>query len=61
MFEHHVLLINSVVIVAALVIVIREMRLIAQAVNRVAEIADRNERISAKMLTMLAGIENEDQ
>ena len=55
------LLLNGLVLVLGLVSVIRDMRLTAQAVARVNEIADRNERMSAKVLTMLAGIEAEDQ
>ncbi len=59
--EHVLLWINGVVILTVLIVVLREVRLIAQAVAHVAETSSRSERISAKVLTMLAGIESEDQ
>jgi|GEM_PF-4701246 len=59
--DHGLLWINGVVILAAVLIVLREVRLIAQAMQSIAETSSRSERIGAKVLTMLAGIEAEDQ
>ena len=61
MSEHQMLAILLIIILAVVIIVAREMRLIAQAVAHVAETSSRSKRISAKVLTMLAGIENENQ
>lgn len=59
MNEHQMLASIVLLSLAVLIFVAREARLIAREVRAVAEIADRNERFSAKVLTMLAGIEED--
>lgn len=56
-----VIILNGIIILAVVTIVLREVRLIGQSMERIAETSSRSERISAKVLTMLAGIEAEDQ
>ena len=59
--EHALLLVVGLVIIGVILVVLHEFRLIAQSMEKIAETSSRSERISAKVLTMLAGIEAEDQ